>query len=84
LRARSQRDGGDPEQSRDLVYGTERLVWPSLGSVLLLRRSGLPSLSRDGLINMAHGEMVMIAPMSTFVVQDLIRTGFPGLSTIPC
>src|SRR5678810_967872 len=29
--------------------------------------------------NMAHGEMVMIGAYVTFVVQQVIRTSFPGL-----
>jgi len=61
----------------------ERLVRPLAGSVLLLAAIGLASPSRDGHINMAHGEMVMIGAYTTFVVQDLIRTHNPRCSTIP-
>jgi urea transport system permease protein len=32
-----------------------------------------------GVINMAHGEMVMIGRYTTFVVQEVIRTRWPGL-----
>jgi urea transport system permease protein len=32
-----------------------------------------------GVINMAHGEMVMLGAYVTYVVQDIIRTGYPGL-----
>src|SRR6185437_15910766 len=32
-----------------------------------------------GVINMAHGEMVMIGAYVTFSVQELIRTYYPGL-----
>ena len=32
-----------------------------------------------GVINMAHGEMVMLGAYTTFVVQNIIRTSFPGL-----
>src|SRR3984893_6888901 len=32
-----------------------------------------------GVINMAHGEMVMIGAYVTFVVQEIIRTSYPGL-----
>ena len=32
-----------------------------------------------GVINMAHGEMVMIGAYSTFVVQEIIRNHAPGL-----
>ncbi|MXQ13940.1 urea ABC transporter permease subunit UrtB [Microvirga makkahensis] len=52
----------------------------SLGSVLLLAAIGLAiTFGTMGVINMAHGEMVMLGAYTTFMVQELIRTYAPGL-----
>src|SRR5471030_2567543 len=59
---------------QDLWYGL------SLGSVLLLAAIGLAiTFGVMGVINMAHGEMVMLGAYTTFVVQEIIRTKYPGL-----
>lgn len=60
--------------AQNLWYGL------SLGSVLLLAAIGLAiTFGVMGVINMAHGEMVMLGAYTTFVVQELIRTNAPWL-----
>jgi urea transport system permease protein len=63
-------------------WATGQNVWYglSLGSVLLLAAIGLAiTFGVMGVINMAHGEMVMLGAYTTFVTQDIIRDNFPGL-----
>jgi urea transport system permease protein len=51
----------------------------SLGSVLLLAALGLAiTYGLMGIINMAHGEFLMIGAYATFVVQGLFRQYLPG------
>ena len=72
-------DVGDPEPPCAVVQCAECLVWPVAGSVLLLAAIGLAiTFGVMVVINMAHGEMVMIGAYVTFVVQDTIRTRYPG------
>jgi urea transport system permease protein len=69
-------------QSRLAVWSAVQNAWYglSLGSVLLLAAIGLAiTFGVMGVINMAHGEMVMLGAYSTFVVQEVIRTRYPGL-----
>jgi urea transport system permease protein len=52
----------------------------SLGSVLLLAAAGLAiTFGVMGVINMAHGEMVMIGAYVAFMVQEVIAAHFPFL-----
>jgi urea transport system permease protein len=52
----------------------------SLGSVLLLAAAGLAiTFGVMGVINMAHGEMVMIGAYTTYVVQQTIQSYAPSL-----
>jgi len=62
------------ELGQNIWYGL------SLGSVLLLAAIGLAiTFGVMGVINMAHGEMVMLGAYVTFVVQEWIRTNNPAL-----
>ncbi len=61
------------EQLGNLFYGA------SLGSVLLLAALGLAiTFGLMGIINMAHGELLMIGAYATYVVQYLFRQFAPG------
>jgi len=75
------------QQALDAVRG--RLAWGerlavvftgvSLGSVLLLVALGLAiTYGLMGVINMAHGELMMIGAYTTYVVQNLFRAYAPG------
>jgi urea transport system permease protein len=69
-------------QSKLAMWSTVQNAWYglSLGSVLLLAAIGLAiTFGVMGVINMAHGEMVMLGAYTTFVVQEVIRTRYPGL-----
>ena len=62
------------EAAQNVWYGI------SLGSVLLLAAIGLAiTFGVMGVINMAHGEMVMLGAYTTFVVQEVIRNSAPWL-----
>jgi urea transport system permease protein len=53
----------------------------SLGSVLLLAAIGLAiTFGVMGVINMAHGEMVMLGAYTTYVVQQAVIATAPGLT----
>jgi urea transport system permease protein len=72
------------EASRSLRAVEYRLAWGeriglafagvSLGSILLLAALGLAiTYGLMGVINMAHGELIMIGAYTTYVVQNLFR-----------
>ena len=51
----------------------------SLSSILILTALGLAiTFGVMGVINMAHGEMVMIGAYATYAVQSLFQAAFPG------
>ncbi len=68
--------------NRLALWSTVQNAWYglSLGSVLLLAAIGLAiTFGVMGVINMAHGEMVMLGAYTTFVVQEMIRSRNPAL-----
>ena len=76
------------EAQRSLAQVESRLAWGerialafsgvSLGSILLLAALGLAiTYGLMGVINMAHGELIMIGAYTTYVVQTLFRSHFP-------
>ncbi len=79
---RAARDAVTSMQSKLAAWATVQNAWYglSLGSVLLLAAIGLAiTFGVMGVINMAHGEMVMIGAYVTFMVQEYIRTSSPAL-----
>jgi len=55
----------------------------SLGSVLVLAAIGLAiTFGVMGVINMAHGELIMIGAYTTYTIQHYILPNFPGVSLI--
>ena len=83
-RRRDRRRGARPRCSASLDSVQSRLAWGerlgvlftgvSLGSILLLVALGLAiTYGLMGVINMAHGELMMIGAYATYVVQNLFR-----------
>ena len=83
----------DPEvkaaMARSLSAVQTRLAWgerlgvlftgASLGSILLLAALGLAiTYGLMGVINMAHGELLMIGAYATWLVQSVFKTYLPG------
>jgi urea transport system permease protein len=67
---------------RQAMWNLGQNVWfgLSLGSVLLLAAVGLAiTFGVMGVINMAHGELIMLGAYTTFITQQLIRDHAPML-----
>ncbi len=80
--AKAASDAINAIQRRLAIWDAVQNAWYglSLGSVLLLAAIGLAiTFGVMGVINMAHGEMVMLGAYVTYVVQETIRNNAPGL-----
>ncbi|MEZ9233666.1 urea ABC transporter permease subunit UrtB [Vibrio amylolyticus] len=75
------------QQSQKLYSGVETLFFGlSLGSVLVLAGIGLAiTFGVMGVINMAHGELIMIGAYTTYVMQQLMpnQIGLTLILSIP-
>jgi len=73
----------DIEQQMKLNRGLETLYFGlSLGSVLVLAAIGLAiTFGVMGVINMAHGELIMLGAYTTWAMQQLLP-GQPGLAMV--
>jgi urea transport system permease protein len=64
---------------RTIELGVSLFTGLSLGSVLLLAALGLAiTYGLMGIINMAHGEFLMIGAYATYLVQGVFRAYLPG------
>ncbi|HTV30731.1 MAG TPA: urea ABC transporter permease subunit UrtB [Xanthobacteraceae bacterium] len=80
--AKAASDAINAIQRRLAIWDAVQNAWYglSLGSVLLLAAIGLAiTFGVMGVINMAHGEMVMLGAYVTYVVQEIIRNNAPAL-----
>ncbi|AXN33911.1 urea ABC transporter permease subunit UrtB [Vibrio coralliilyticus] len=85
--AAAQRAQDDYQQSQRFYSGVETLFFGlSLGSVLVLAGIGLAiTFGVMGVINMAHGELIMLGAYTTYVMQQLLpqQTGLALILSIP-
>jgi urea transport system permease protein len=74
----------DMDRKRELWGLVEHIYYGvSLGAVLLLAAAGLAiTFGVMGVINMAHGEMVMIGAYTTFVLQQWVAASAPALDPL--
>ncbi|GLS15030.1 branched-chain amino acid ABC transporter permease [Hydrogenophaga electricum] len=68
------------DSARALASGvSQAFTGISLGSILLLAALGLAiTYGLMGVINMAHGELIMIGAYATWLVQSFFRSALPG------
>ena len=79
--ARRAKAAAEKIRSRLALWSYAQNAWYglSLGSVLLLAAIGLAiTFGVMGVINMAHGEMVMLGAYTTYLVQEWMRSSLPG------
>lgn len=72
-------------ESGQAQWAAAQNIWYglSLASVLLLAAIGLAiTFGVMGVINMAHGEMVMLGAYATYVTQGVIAATFPNLMNV--
>ncbi len=78
----------DFQQKQRVVNAAQTLYFGlSLGSVLVLAGIGLAiTFGVMGVINMAHGELIMLGAYTTYVIQQLMPefTGVALIVSIPC
>ena len=80
VRAAAEAELSSFERTQFLINSLGNLFYgASLGSVLLLAALGLGiTFGLMGVINMAHGEMLMLGAYASYVVQGIFQESFPA------